>query len=82
MLKTHETITHEELVRSLFRVLKANRPGADFDALRFISDMEHEQEAIKRLLVRRMRDDGYTWEGVASALGVATQTAWRKYRDV
>lgn len=40
-----------------------------------------EVQDAKRRLVRRLREDGTTWQEIADALGVSRQAAWRKYRE-
>lgn len=40
-----------------------------------------EVQDAKRQLVKRLREDGTTWQEIADALGVSRQAAWRKYRE-
>lgn len=49
-------------------------------ALRATAQVSSEVERTQAALVRRARNDGMTWEEIATALGVSKQAVHRKYR--
>ncbi|GGD73857.1 HTH domain-containing protein [Microbacterium murale] len=53
--------------------------GEPLAELHRLTDLRREISRIEEAQVRRARNAGYSWQAIASALGVTKQAAHRKY---
>jgi hypothetical protein len=49
------------------------------EALRQVAQSEAQLEGVRRDLVGKCRAQGFSWEAIASALGISRQSAWQYY---
>lgn len=54
-------------------------PGYPLKRLRILTDRRRELEREEAELVRSARAQGFSWQGIAGALGVSRQAVHKKY---
>ena len=63
----------------LMTLARATGDDAPRDGLTAAASLRRELERIEAVQVRRARNDGLTWEQIATALGVSRQAVHKKY---
>jgi hypothetical protein len=69
----------QQILTLLERTLTASEPTA---ALRALTALRHELDALERTHVARALHEGHTFAAVAKPLGISRQAAHRRYRDL